>query len=178
MDEDELLRLEQAPLPETKAELLAHIARGRAALDESIAALTEDELADIRDGAGWSTADHLSHVAAWERMLVAHVAGGSEHEVAHVSRERFADLSLDELNEVLYHRLRGLTLAEALEEYAAAHEALVTCLRRLADDAFGQAYWRDEPDGRTVMEKVAGDTYRHYLEHWRWIGQMIRAAGA
>lgn len=34
-------------------------------------------------------------------------------------------------------------------------------------------YWSDDPTGRTVMEKMTGDTYRHYLEHRAWILAML-----
>ena len=30
----------------------------------------------------------------------------------------------------------------------------------------------DEPEGRTALQKIAGDTYLHYLEHRRWIIEM------
>jgi hypothetical protein len=174
MDEAELRVLERMPVPRTKAALLERVAPARRALDEAIAALTEDELADLRDGAGWSTADHLSHIAAWERMIVAHLADGSEHEIVGVGRARFDRATLDELNNLLYHRMRGLALPDALAEYAAAHAAIVAHLRGFDAAAFERPYWEDDPSGRTVMEKVTGDTYRHYLEHRRWILELVR----
>ncbi|HEY8172310.1 MAG TPA: ClbS/DfsB family four-helix bundle protein [Dehalococcoidia bacterium] len=175
MDQADLDALEAMPSPSSKAELLARIPPARAALGETVAALTEDELADLRDGAGWATIDHLSHIAAWERMIVAHLTDGSDHEIVGVDAVRYATMSLDELNNVLYHRMRGLTLGDALREYAAAHEAIVAFLRTLDDAVFASAYWDDDPSGRTVMEKVTGDTYRHYLEHRRWIRELIRS---
>jgi len=174
MDEAELDALERMAAPETKAELLARIGPARRALDAAIAALTEDELADLRDGAGWSTADHLSHIAAWERMIVAHLTDGPEHEIAGIERERFDAATLDELNNLLYHRMRGMALGDALAEYAAAHEAIGAFLRALDEDVFGEPYWDDDASGRRVMEKVTGDTYRHYLEHRRWILELVR----
>jgi len=174
MDEPQLAELESLTPPAAKAELLARIGPARMALDETIAALTEDELADLRDGAGWSAVDHLSHIAAWERMLVARMTDGSEHEIAGVDATRCAGMTLDQLNNVLYHKMRGMTLGDALAEYAAAHEAMVSFIERLDDSALAQPYWDDEPSGRTVIEKLTGDTYRHYLEHRRWIAELAR----
>jgi hypothetical protein len=174
MPDDELHALEHAPVPTTKAELLSRIPTAREALDAVVAALTEDELADLRDGAGWAAADHLSHIAAWERMLVAHLTDGSGAAVAGVDPDRYPTMSLEELNNVLYHRLRGLALEDALAEYGAAHEAIVAFLRGLDDAAYTRPYWDDDPSQRTVMEKVTGDTYRHYLEHRRWILELVR----
>jgi hypothetical protein len=175
MDAADLDALERAALPTTKDDLLERINTARVALDGAITPLTEDELADVRDGAGWATADHLSHLAAWERMTVAHLTGGAEHEIAGIDRERFARASLEELNNLIYHRLRGMSLPEALAEYRAAHEAIVAFLRTLDDDTFDAPYWDDDPERRTVMDKVTGDTYRHYLEHRRWILELVRA---
>jgi hypothetical protein len=174
MDERHLATLESMPPPHAGDELLARIPPARAALDAVVAALTEDELADLRDGAGWSAADHLSHIAAWERMLVAHLSDGSDHEVTGVDPARYATMGVDELNNVLYHRFRGRALADAIAEYRAAHDAIVALLRSLDDAAFTRPYWDDDPSMRTVMEKVTGDTYRHYLEHRRWISDVLR----
>jgi hypothetical protein len=173
-DEAELKRLEEAPIPDTQQELLARIPPARRALDETVAALTEDELADLRDGAGWSTVDHLSHLAAWERMLVAHLTDGSAHEVAGVDRDRYAEMNLDELNNVLYHRVRGMALGAAMDEYRSAHEAVVAFLNTLDDAALQLPYWDDDPSMRTVMAKITGDTYQHYLEHRHWILDLVR----
>jgi len=174
MNERDLTELEAMPTPRARDELLARIPPARAALDAVVGVLTEDELADLRDGAGWSAADHLSHIAAWERMLVAHLTNGADHEVAGVDATRYATMGLDELNNVLYHRFRGRALGEALAEYRDAHDAIVALLRSLDDAAFARPYWDDDPSMRTVMEKVTGDTYRHYLEHRRWISDLVR----
>ena len=173
MNEPGLDALERSPVPETKHELLRRISVARDALDATIAALTEDELADYRDGAGWSAADHLSHIAAWERMLVAHLTDGSDYEIAGVSRERYVSMTADELNNLLYHRVRGMALGEAMAEYEAAHAATVAQLESMDEAAFARPYWGDDPEQRTVMEKLAGDTYRHYLEHRRWITELV-----
>ncbi|MEX0750608.1 MAG: ClbS/DfsB family four-helix bundle protein [Dehalococcoidia bacterium] len=173
-DETALSALEQMALPRTKEELLARIPPARAALDEVVAALTEDELADLRDGAGWSTADHLSHIASWERMIVAHLSDGSDHEIVGIDRERYEAAGLDELNNLLYHRMRGLPLGDALAEYRSAHAAIVAFLSQLAPGVFAQTHWEGDPSGRTVLEKAAGDTYRHYLEHRQWIVELVR----
>jgi uncharacterized damage-inducible protein DinB len=111
MDERDIEALERMTAPETKSELLARIASARDALNDAVAALTEDELADLRDGAGWSTADHLSHIAAWERMIVAHLTDGSDHEIVGIDCERYDAATLDELNNLLTTRCAAWLLA-------------------------------------------------------------------
>ena len=166
--------LEDLPLPGTRHELLHRIGIARDALDAALAAITEDEMGDIRDGAGWATVDHMSHIAAWERMIVAHLTDGSEHEIAGVAAARFETMALDEVNNVLYHRMRGRTIGEAFADYREAHEAIVEFIGKMDDGQFAQPYWSDHPHGRTVMQKIAGDTYLHYLEHRRWILDLVQ----
>ena len=76
--------LNNSRCPKRADELLRRIDIAREALDAVLAAITEDEIGDLRDGAGWATIDHMSHIAAWERMIVAHLTDGSDHEVAGV----------------------------------------------------------------------------------------------
>jgi hypothetical protein len=174
MSSDQFSELEDAPVPASKDELLARIATARRVLDDVVAALTEDELGDIRDGAGWSTVDHLSHIAAWERMLVAQASGGSEAEASGIERARFEAMTEQEVNDALYHRLRGLALPDALAEYAAAHGAAVGLVRSMDEAGLQRPYAREDPSGRTVMAAIADNTYRHYLEHRRWIIELVR----
>jgi hypothetical protein len=174
MTSEGLTELEAAAAPATRDELVARIATARAALDAVVAALTEDEMGDVRDGAGWSTADHLSHIAAWERMLVAQVTGGSEADAAGIDRARFGSMTEQEVNDALYHRLRGLSLPQAQAEYSAAHESVLAVLRSMDGASLDRPYTADDPSGRTVMAAVADNTYRHYLEHRRWIIALVR----
>jgi len=49
----------------------------------------------------------------------------------------------------------------------------VAMLEELSESDLARPYWDDEPDGRTVLDKVTGATYRHYLEHRRWISDLL-----
>ena len=177
MDEQDLASLESMPLPHTRAELLARIPPARTALDGVIAALTEDELADLRDGAGWSAADHLSHIAAWERMIVAHLSDGSDHQIPGMDEASYAAATLDELNDRLFRLHRERPLAEVLGEFRAAHASIVEFIEGMAEARLSEAYWDDDPAKRTVREKISGDTYLHYREHADWIRELL-AEGA
>ncbi len=162
--------------PQTTIELLALIADDRATLDEVIAALSDEQLA-ARAGDPWSAADHLAHMAAWERMIVAHLSGLSDHLVAGMDEDSFAAATLDEINGRLHDRTRDRPLAETLREYGAAHVAIVEFIEAMPDAALSAPYWNDEPGGRTVLDKIAGDTYLHYREHAEWIQKLVAYTG-
>ncbi len=166
---DGLDQLEIVPAPGSKSELLARIAIARAALDRTIAAIDATALAKRRDAAGWTALDHLAHIAAWERMIVAHLSDGSDAAVVGVEPARYAAMSLQQINDALHERTLARSAADTAAKYTAAHLAIRTHILAMDDDAFARPYWSDDASGRSTMEKITGDTYRHYLEHRRWI---------
>lgn len=156
----------------TKDDLLANIRRDRARLDEVVAGLDDAEIAAPGPDGGWSVKDHMSHIAAWERMIVAHLQDGSDARVAGMDSESYAVATLDELNEHLHRLHRDAAAERVRDEFRAAHEAIVAFIGRMPDHTLRVAYWDDDPSGRTVLEKIAGDTYLHYREHAGWISEL------
>ncbi len=168
----DLQTLEAMPAPSTKAELLARLPLARAALEQTIAALSQDQLA-APGPEGWSVKDHLAHLAAWEQMVAAHLRDGSDHAVVGLDEAAYAVLNLDALNDRIYQQSKDCTPAEVLAAFRQARTQTLALLDELDDAALQAPYWQDEPDGRSVMEKIAGDTYKHDLEHRCWIQDLL-----
>ena len=73
---------EYAAVPHDKAELMARIDREWAALERTLALLSESQMTTAGPG-GWSAKDLLAHISAWERvLLICHLQGGSFAEAA------------------------------------------------------------------------------------------------
>lgn len=161
--------LETLPLPLDKSESLARIPPARRALEDVVAPLGDAQLSVSGNG-DWTVRDHLSHIAAWERMVVAYLTSGNDHEVACVSTAVYAELSLDQINARLYELHRADAPSAVAAEFASAHRAIIKLIARLSDEDMARPYWDD--DARPVIEKLTGDTYRHYLEHRRWIAEL------
>ncbi len=169
---DDIARLADLPPPRTRHDLRTRISPARAALEATLTRLSDAQ----RVAPGherWSVKDHLAHIAAWERMIVAHLRNGSDHTIAGMSPTEYAAASLDELNERLYQRNREHALSEVLVEFHAAHAAIVAFIATLDERALARPYWDDDSSRRPVVEKIAGDTYLHYLEHGAWIEELI-----
>jgi hypothetical protein len=164
--------LEALSVPRRKAQLLKRIPPARRALEEIVCTMGEGAL-NRPDAGGWRVRDHLSHIAAWERMLVAHLTTGDDHDVAHMSREEFARASLQQINDRFYEFHRDDTVSDVMTEFLHAHAALLAIINQLADKTMQLAYWENDPSHRPVIEKLAADTYRHYLEHGRWIAALF-----
>jgi hypothetical protein len=159
----------------TKDELLAAISDDRARLERALLSLDDVAIAAAPRG-GWSVKDHLSHMAAWERMIVAHLRDGSDAAVAGMDGAAYAAASLDELNDRLYRLHCDDSVAAVRLEFRNAHAAIVAFIAAMPEQRLSEPYWDDDPSGRTVLEKIAGDTYLHYREHAEWIGELIAAA--
>jgi hypothetical protein len=153
-------------------ELTSQIARDRAALDAVVDSL-DDERLTTPGHEGWSVKDHLSHIAAWERMIVAHLRNCTDHEVVGMDEAAYARASLQELNDRLYELHRDEPAGVLRAEYRAAHLAIVACIRQLPEERFAEVYWPDDPSRKTVLDKIAGDTYLHYREHLEWIRELL-----
>ena len=156
-----------------KPDLLAAIYRDRIALDTRVGALTEPQLTSSSVDGAWRIQDHLAHIAAWERMLVGHLTDGSDAAIAGMDAESYATATLDELNGRLYQLWRDRALSDVLREYADAYQALVAFLDALPEERLTAPYWADDPQRRTVLEKVSGDTFLHYGEHATWIDETV-----
>ena len=47
-------------------------------------------------------AGHLTHIAAWERMIVAHLTDGTDHDVVRMAPDEYENATLDQLNARIY----------------------------------------------------------------------------
>ncbi|MEX2159579.1 MAG: ClbS/DfsB family four-helix bundle protein [Dehalococcoidia bacterium] len=161
--------------PRTAQDILDAIRRDRPVLEDAVTEMSAVPLDAVPRGGGWSVKDHMAHIAAWERMIVAHLTDGSDHEVAGMDAASFAAATLDEVNDSIYHLHHRDTLSQVREEFAAAHEAIVTLIESLPEDGFDRPYWDDDPTRRPVHDKIAGDTYLHYVEHAVWVRELLES---
>jgi hypothetical protein len=155
--------------PTTTEQLLARIRPARAALERVVAALSDEALVRDPGDGQWPVSGHLTHIAAWERMFVAHMRAATDHEIVEMSAEQYAGASLDEINARIYRLHEGMPADAVRAEFAASHAAIVGLIEELTPAELQQPYWPD--DSRTVAEKITGDTYLHYGEHEAWIAE-------
>ena len=172
-----LAQLMELPAPRTVAELLERMPPARAALLTVVRGLTPVRLS-MPGPEGWAAKDHLAHLALWERMIVAHLSDRSDHTVAGMTVREYAGADLETLNARLHALSREWTADAAMAELHAARAAIEELLRGLGDSDLLRPYWDDDPSGRIVADKIAGDTYRHDIEHRGWIMAVLGAGGA
>jgi hypothetical protein len=117
--------------PRTVAELLARIEAGWTALNDLVGRLDEAQLT-APGAAGWSIADHLAHLAAWERSVIGLLRGQPRHAAMGIDRDTYAR-GFDAANAASQARSAGRSLAAVRAEVAATHQEVLALLAGLTD---------------------------------------------
>ena len=87
---------------DTAATALARFDHAWATLDKTVQGLSERELTEIRDPAGWSAKDHLMHVATWEQALLAKLDGRARHQALGLDASTDGSEDWDGLNAEIF----------------------------------------------------------------------------
>jgi uncharacterized damage-inducible protein DinB len=144
-------------------------------LQALIAPLSDDEFLRARDD-GWSVRDHVVHVTAWERSLLALLRGESRPAAIGLTEEQEKAFDIDAINAHILDAAAGLSPAEVRAQSAATHAETVALLQSLTDEDVNQPYSHYQPQAvpyepRPVFGWIAGDTFEHYEEHIGWLRQ-------
>lgn len=128
---------------------------------------------------GWTVKDHLAHIAAWERSLLALIEGHDRDSAMGLSEPVEG---IDNVNEAIRQLHATDTADEALGYFRDSHARLVGALGKLSDADLEKPYSHyqpsDQDEKRPVIGWVAGNTYEHYAEHVGWMNQLFSESSA
>ena len=170
MDEERLRELEDLPAPETAEELTRLNRMARGALMETLDRFSPADR-EARKANSWSAKDHIAHLVAWERMIVATARDRSAHRFAGLAAETYEGQNLEHINDLLFERSKETPWDDVLREFDAAY-AETTALLDTMSEAELAAPW-DGGSPHSVAQRIAGDAYQHYLEHRRWLNESL-----
>ena len=164
----------RAVLAAWRLELLATMARERAALLSAMLDLDPAMLSEVPVAGDWTCKDLLAHVAAWDEFVTARielVLAGHAAEIAGVeTRERNAEL---------YPERKDWPLERALAAAVDARRALLAALARVSDEELHRARrfaWGEASIRRWVKLRYRHDT-EHRLELEAWCEAVNPAEG-
>lgn len=173
-----------AHIPKTKAELLAGMERSFGDLNTLVDSLTGAQMTTLTDAAGWTVADHLTHLAAWEMSVVFFLRGRNAWEGMGIDEALYRAWidSADEINAAIRQRHKGQSLADALAEFRGTHQQLLDLLQPMTDADLLRVYrrWganepdRGEGDGPTMMRWINSDATPHFIEHLEYIKALVK----
>ena len=134
------------------AQLVDLIRGERAALEDSIASLSDERFAEPGVAGHWSAKDLVLHVAWWEQRTIEKLRG---QKTAH---DRLGgadnDRILDIVNDEAYRAYCDQPAAEARLAFRASLPSLTAFLVGLGEEAV-----------RANRDFIADNTFRHYPEH-------------
>jgi len=120
----------------------------------------------------WSIKDHIAHICAWEKSLIALIEGEPRHQAMGIDEQAY-DSGTDAANSAIYDANRDRPLAEVLQDFRHTHARLMDRLSELTEEDLFE-YRPYEDSDACLAEYVLGNTCDHYAEHL----EAIRALAA
>lgn len=168
--------------PASTAELLDWIDRGWRDLNAELDRLAGTPAAEARDHEGWTVADHLVHLAGWERSALVVLQGRPRYEGLEVPKETWDSGDEDAIN-VRAHELHGgIAFAAARERLNEAHAETVATVAELPIEALLKTVHEyvpgnpDDPDTRPAGRVIFANSGQHFTEHLGWIRALAAKA--
>ena len=166
--------------PRTKAELLPRIETARAALDDLIASLSDDQLVSPAPDGGWSVKDHLAHLTAWEAGIAALLQHKPRYAAMQMDAATYRNTDKNGLNAIIHQRTSRHSLQEVREAFRQGQQALADAVSDLSAADLLETYSHYQPDepgddsGAPIVGWITGNTCDHYDEHRAWIEALAR----
>ena len=153
--------------PTDKAMLLATIQTGYARFEDLLHTLKEEQMVLPGVNGSWSVKDNIIHLTIWQNYQAARLEGileGGEPPDPVSGVE-----TVDEENEYFYHQYKDYPLEEALADFRAAYQRILTATQALSWEVLNKPFpWYD--NNVPVSAYTLGNTSEHYEEH----GELIQ----
>jgi hypothetical protein len=167
MTDDEIL---------TQKDLLFRLQTGWDTFNSYINTLTDAQMTQKTDAAGWTVKDHLMHLAVWEDGVTAALDGKDRREAMGIDEATWESDDYDAINDIIYKRYQHLPLQEVRNALQDAQDRMVAKLQSLTDEDlrrprrdFLPLSTSEEP----IINWVIGNSYEHYAEHQPWIAAIV-----
>ncbi|MCC6388726.1 MAG: ClbS/DfsB family four-helix bundle protein [Dehalococcoidia bacterium] len=160
--------------PKDTGELLAWMDDGWRALTAELDRLAGTPAEQLRDHQGWTIADHLAHLAAWEASALAVVRRRPRYEGLGIPREAW-DGDEDAINARLHAIHEGISFAAARTMLETVHADTVATVSAMpiADLLKPVDHYLpgepDDPDLRPAGRVIVSNSGQHFTEHLAWI---------
>lgn len=160
--------------PRDVTTLVARIRGAYGAVEQAVGGLSDEQLTAPGSGDDWSIKDHLAHLAAWRRSLIALLEGGDRDAAIGLDQRAAGETvntsDIDDLNAFLYRRNHNRALAEVLADFRQAQERVLAILGQMSDADLEKPYSRYQPQAaasndQPVVGWIIGNTYGHDEEH-------------
>lgn|SRR3990172_6012073 len=169
--------------PPNKGEFEQHLRDSWTQLQQTLDSLTQEQMTERTDAAGWTVKDHLAHLIPWERGMIALLKHQPRYPTMGVELETVQSNDEGELNRILRSQQASASLADVRERLRQTHEELSALVESLQPDDLLKTYSQYQPGepgddtGEPVLRWVVGNSSGHYLEHLPWIQRLAGGGG-
>lgn len=163
----------------SKTELLARIQETWDSFMAYVSSLSDEQLSQPTDPAGWTVKDHITHLAAWEDGISGVMEGGSRRTRMGIDEKMWERWDYDEINGAIQQRYRHLSPAEVLKMLSDVHQRLVENIHSASEEALRRSFRSYQPDTRrtdALIDAIIGNTINHFPEHQEWMATIVRRA--
>ncbi len=173
--------MENETLPTSVDHLIGQIEADYTELEDLLSDLEEEQIISMPLNDGWTVKDHLVHITAWERSVLAFLNGESRRKALGVDDQaaKAAGDDYHRLNQLIYEANKNRSLADVLADFRAVHTRLLLEVKRLQDSDLQRDYASFYPErtdlsgGPRAVEIIMGSTAEHYQEHIGWIREAM-----
>lgn len=160
----------------TTAEMLQRVQAAWEDIQQYLASLSEEQLTQPTDAAGWTAKDHMMHMAVWEDGVQALLSKQNRFARMGLTESDWENGDADSINAIIQKQHQAKTLTEVRQAWAAIHQRLVETVSQLSDDELNLPYDHYDPsweDKSPVWGRIVGNTFEHYAEHKPWIAAIV-----
>jgi hypothetical protein len=136
----------------------------RAALEEQIQNLNDEQMLEPGVVDGWTMKDVLAHISAWERMFIGWIEALMRGETPD-RPEFFTDEWTDKVNARVYAENRGRALSDIRAESQASYAAILALIDRLSEAELFDPQHFAWAKGREMAPWLRANADEHYDEH-------------
>ena len=144
----------------TKRELLDQIHTERGLLEKTLARLTHAQMLLPGVDGKWNVKDALAHISTWERWMIRWTDSLLKGEKPDTPEP----WDVERMNTGTYTRVKGIPLAEVLEEFHQSHWDSLALANNLSEQQLQTAYTDTWPMG-PLWTGIAANTNWHYKQH-------------
>lgn len=161
----------------SKAQLMTKFERAWNALQVTLGEADDTDLTTKTDAAGWTSKDHLAHLASWANSVLVMVRDGRpQWEGLGVEQKLYESGNIDEINEVVRQQSADLSLKKVKTQLTGIHEELIRVVDALSERELMQpcSSFVDGAQDIEVIQKLNGNGPDHYDEHWGYISEILK----
>ncbi len=158
------------PKPTSKNQIIETAQTERAALEQYIAGLTDEQMNRPNIAGDWSTKDVLAHLIEWEQMVIQWYETGVKGKVPAVPSEEYNWGQLPQLNHAIFLKHHDRSLADIQKDFRSSYKKIIKVIQAIPEkELFTRGYYPWTRNNALAAYFVSATS-----SHYRWARTLLR----